>query len=153
MGAGRTGKYQTHVLPRFDEIKEWLELGATQKEICDQLGVNEKVFCKYKNEHKELNDLCQNSRRRPIQQIKAALMKRATGFYYTETTTVTSDKGIQTTTYNRYCIPDVSAASLLLKHWDKNEDGSAIWSNDPATLEIKKQELEIKKEHMESEGW
>lgn len=147
--AGRPDKYSTHVKPRFAEIAEWLELGATQKEICDQLGVNEKVFCKYKNEHKELNDLCKNSRRKPVQAIKAALYKRATGYHYTETTTVNNDKGVQITTYNKYLPPDPASAMILLKHWDKETE----WTQDPATLNLKKQELELKKEHMESEGW
>lgn len=147
--AGRPNKYETHVKSRFNEIEEWLELGATQKEICDQLGVNEKVFCKYKNEHKELNDLCKNARRKPVQQIKAALFKRATGYHYTETTTVNSDKGVQITTYNKYLPPDPASAMILLKHWDKETE----WTQDPATLNLKKQELELKKEHMESEVW
>lgn len=147
--AGRPDKYQTHVKPRFQEIAEWLELGATQKEICDQLGVNEKVFCRYKNEHKELSDLCKNARRKPVQQIKAALFKRATGYHYTETTTVNNDKGVQITTYNKYLPPDPASAMILLKHWDKETE----WTQDPATLNLKKQELELKKEHMESEVW
>ena len=53
--AGRPNKYFSHVQPRFEEITEWLEAGATEKEICDNLGVNPKVFCKYKNEYKELH--------------------------------------------------------------------------------------------------
>ena len=98
---------------------------------------------------KELNDLCKNSRRKPVQAIKAALYKRATGYHYTETTTVNNDKGVQITTYNKYLPPDPASAMILLKHWDKETE----WTQDPATLNLKKQELELKKEHMESEGW
>lgn len=147
--AGRPNKYYTHVRPRFEEITEWLEAGATEKEICDNLGINAKVFCKYKNEHKELSDLVKNARRKPVQEIKAALLKRAKGFYYTETTTVNSEKGVQITTYNKYSLPDPTAAMMLLKHWDKETE----WCADPATLELKKQELELKKKHLESEEW
>lgn len=147
--AGRPGKYESHVKARFEEIAEWLEAGATEKEICDNLGINAKVFCKYKNEHKELNDLVKNARRRPVQQIKAALFKRATGFHYTETTTVNSEKGTQTTTYNKYLPPDPASAMILLKHWDKETE----WTQDPATLKLKKEEFEFKKEHAESEVW
>ncbi len=147
--AGRPNKYYTHVKPRFNEITEWLESGATEKEICDNLGVNPKVFCKYKSEYKELNDLVKNARRRPVQQIKAALFKRATGFHYQETTTVMNDKGTQITTYNRYLPPDPTAAMMLLKHWDKETE----WCTDPATLKLKKEEFEFKKEHAESEDF
>lgn len=147
--AGRPNKYFTHVKPRFGEIAEWLESGATEKEICDNLGINAKVFCKYKNEHKELNDLVKNARRKPVQAIKAALFKRATGYHYTETTTVNSEKGTQTTTYNKYLPPDPASAMILLKHWDKETE----WTQDPATLKLKKEEFEYKKEHAESEVW
>lgn len=147
--AGRPNKYYSHVQPRFEEITEWLEAGATEKEICDNLGINAKVFIKYKQEHKELNDLVKNARRRPVQQIKAALFKRATGFHYTETTTVMSEKGTQVTTYNKYSPPDPTAGLILLKHWDKETE----WTQDPAQLKLKKEELEFKKEHAESEVW
>ena len=147
--AGRPGKYESHVKARFEEIAEWLEAGATEKEICDNLGINAKVFCKYKNEHKELNDLVKNARRRPVQQIKAALFKRATGYHYQETTTVMSEKGTQVTTYNKYLPPDPASAMILLKHWDKETE----WTQDPATLKLKKEEFEFKKEHAESEVW
>lgn len=147
--AGRPNKYYSHVQPRFEEITEWLEAGATEKEICDNLGINAKVFCKYKNEHKELNDLVKNARRRPVQQIKAALFKRATGFHYTETTTVMSEKGTQVTTYNKYSPPDPTAGLILLKHWDKETE----WTQDPAQLKLKKEEFNFKKEHAESEVW
>ena len=147
--AGRPNKYFTHVKPRFEEIAEWLEAGATEKEICDNLGINNKVFCKYKNEYKELNELVKNARRRPVQQIKAALFKRATGYHYQETTTVMSEKGTQVTTYNKYLPPDPASAMILLKHWDKETE----WTQDPATLKLKKEEFEFKKEHAESEVW
>lgn len=147
--AGRPNKYYSHVLPRFEEIAEWLEAGATEKEICDNLGVNPKVFCKYKNEYKALNDLVKNARRKPVQAIKAALFKRATGYHYTETTTVNNEKGTQVTTYNKYLPPDPASAMILLKHWDKETE----WTQDPATLKLKKEEFEFKKEHAESEVW
>ena len=147
--AGRPNKYFSHVKPRFNEITEWLEMGATEKEICDQLGINPKVFCKYKNEHKELSDLVKNSRRKPVQQIRAALFKRATGFHYTETTTVMSEKGTQVTNYNKYLPPDPAAGLILLKHWDKETE----WTQDPAQLKLKKEEFGFKKEHAESEAW
>ena len=147
--AGRPGKYESHVKSRFEEIAEWLEAGATEKEICNNLGINAKVFCRYKNEHKELSDLIKNARRRPVQQIKAALFKRATGYHYQETTTVMSEKGTRVTTYDKYLPPDPASAMILLKHWDKETE----WTQDPATLKLKKEEFEYKKEHAESEVW
>ena len=36
---------------------------------------------------------------------------------------------------------------ILLKHWAREEG----WTNDPQSLELKKEELELKKEKQESE--
>ena len=89
MKTGRPSKYETHVKPRFAEIKEWLKAGATDKEIALNLDINAKVLCKYKNQFNELNELFKNGRISAVQDIKAALYKRATGFHYTERKKVT----------------------------------------------------------------
>lgn len=148
--AGRPNKYDSNVKPRFEEIKEWLQQGATDKEIAENLGIHKSVFCKYKNEYKELNELCKNSRKKVIQDIKAALFKRATGFHYVETKVIEDDEGKwKKETSTKYSVPDPASAMILLKHWDKENE----WTQDPASLELKKQELELKKKHMESEDW
>lgn len=160
--AGRPNKYETHVKPRFAEITEWLQIGATEKEIAENLGVNPKVFIRYKQQYSELNDLIKKGRKQPVQAIKAALFKRATGFTYTESKVVHKQivlKGedeedvpatlVQTEVYTKAALPDPTAAMMLLKHWDKEME----WTSDPASLELKKEELELKKKHMESEEW
>ena len=147
---GRPSKYESNVKPRFAEIKEWLKNGATDKEIAQNLGVNAKVFCRYKSEYSDLNELVKNGRQTAVQEIKAALFKRATGFIYQEKKTVVSEKnGLTIETYEKYSAPDPASAMILLKHWDK--DGG--WTQDPQQLELKKQELELKKKHLESEDW
>ena len=148
--AGRPNKYETNVKPRFSEITEWLQIGATEKEIAENLGVNHKVFIKYKQQYKELNELVKNGRKKPVQAIKAALFKRATGFTYTETKVTEDNEGNwKKETMTKAALPDPTAAMMLLKHWAKDEG----WTSDPASLELKKEELEIKKKHMESEDW
>lgn len=160
--AGRPNKYETNVKPRFDEITEWLKIGATEKEIAENLGVNQKVFGRYKKQFSELNALIKKGRKEPVEAIKSALYKRAIGFTYTEKKVIRKkillngdDEGsipadlVQIEEYTKYAAPDPTAAMMLLKHWDK-ETG---WTSDPQTLELKKQELEIKKEHLEKEDW
>lgn len=143
---GRPSKYETDVKPRFAEITEWLNAGATDKEIAENLGLNKSTFCEYKKQFKELNELIKNGRRKAIQAIKAALFKRATGFTYEERTVTDSEKnGLTVQTVTKTALPDPACAMILLKHWDK-EGG---WTNDPATLALKKEELEIKKKQAE----
>ena len=145
---GRPSKYETDVKPRFDEITEWLNAGATDKEIAENLGLNKSTFCEYKKQYPELNELIKNGRKKAILAIKAALFKRACGFKYEEKTVVDSEKnGVTVTITTKQVLPDPASAMILLKHWDK-EGG---WTNDPATLALKKEELEIKKK--QSEEW
>lgn len=148
--SGRPSKYETNVKPRFNEILEWLEIGATEKEIAENLGINNKVFCKYKKQYKELNELVKSGRKKPVQAIKAALFRRATGFNYTEIKFTEDDEGHwKKETITKYALPDPASGMILLKHWDKDEG----WTNDPASLELKKEELELKKKQLESEEW
>ena len=93
MKSGRPSKYESNVKPRFAEIKEWLKAGATDKEIAQNLGINPKVLCKYKNQFNDLNELFKNGRITAVQEIKAALFKRATGFNYTETKVTEDSEG------------------------------------------------------------
>lgn len=147
---GRPNKYKECVKPRFNEILEWLQLGATEKEIAENLGVNNKVFCKYKKDYPELNELIKTGRKKPVQAIKAALFKRATGFQYQEVKVTEDNEGYRKTeTITKTALPDPTSAMMLLRHWDKENE----WTNDPAVLELKKQELELKKKHLESEVW
>lgn len=148
--AGRPSKYETDVKPRFEEIKEWLQLGATDKEIAENLGIHKGVLCKYKTQYKELNELIKNGRKKPVEAIKAALFKRATGMYYTEEKFTEDDEGHwKKETTKKYSVPDPTAALMLLKHWDREQE----WTSDPASLKLKKEELEFKKQQIESEEW
>lgn len=151
---GRPNKYDSHVKPRFLEIEEWLKIGATEKEIAENLGINKGMMCEYKKRYKEFAELIKNGRKQPVQAIKAALYKKAVGFKYTERTITESDKnGITVQTFEKYSLPDPTAAMMLLKHWDKDDNGNSKWTQDPASLELKKKELELKEKHLESEVW
>lgn len=169
--AGRPSKYEQQVKPRFEEIKEWLNTGATDKEIAENLGVNKATICEYKKRYPEFNELLKKGRKAPVQAIKAALFKRATGFVYSEKKTIIEriklpeevrefldDNGfdylfrpevVRTEIYEKTALPDPASAMILLKHWDK-ETG---WTNDPQSLDLKRQELELKKKRIESEVW
>ena len=159
--SGRPSKYDSDVKPRFEEIKEWLKIGATDKEVAENLGINKATMCEYKKKYSEFNELIKSGRKQPVQAIKAALFKRATGFSYSEkkeirkSIVITEDDEkipaelVQTETYTKYALPDPASAMILLKHWDKENE----WTNDPASLELKKQEFEFKKKHIESEDW
>lgn len=162
----RPNKYETHVKSKFDDIKKWLELGATEKEIAKNLGIAESTFMDYKNKFPEFSEFLKENRKKPVQEIKAAMLKRALGFQYTEKKTIKQKTVIvgmdeeeipavviRTEETVKTALPDPTCGLILLKHWDKDKDGNAKWTSDPASLEIKKEELKIKKEQAENESW
>ena len=147
---GRKNKYLTDVKPRFDEIAEMCKLGATDKEIAENLGIHKATFCDYKNRYSEFNELIKRSRQNPILQIKKALFKRACGFKYSEKKIITNEAGeVKEEEYIKYALPDPASAMILLKHWARDEG----WTNDPAQLAIKKKELELKEKALQAEDW
>lgn len=162
---GAPSKYETHVKARFNEINEWLSLGATEKEIWTNLGIHKSTFYDYKAKHKEFSDLLKKGRKKPVEEIKAAMLKRAKGFQYEEKKVITQRieyedgetiipaKLVKTEITTKTALPDVAAGLVLLKHWDKDENGKAKWTGDPASLEIKRKELELKEKQAESEAW
>lgn len=163
---GAPSKYETHVKPRFDEIREWLELGATEKEIYTNLGISKDSWIDYKSKKTELIDLIKEGRKNPVNQIKKAMLKRALGFQYEEKKVITQKividgqddvpipaKVIKTEITTKTALPDVAAGLVLLQHWDKDDDGNSKWSRDPANLEIKKQELKLKEKQAENDNW
>ena len=153
MAKGRPSKYLTVVKPRFDEIEQWVRMGCTDKEIAKALGVGITVFCGYKKDYPELKELISRTRQNNIDALKAALYKKAVGFTYEETETVYDGVNTKTITRTRVSLPSESAALILLKHWDRNDDGSAKWYNDPATYKLKEKEYLLKKETFEQESW
>ena len=158
---GAPSKYETHVKARFTEINKWLSLGATDKEIWNNLGIHKSTFYDYKAKHKEFSDLLKNGRKKPVEEIKAAMLKRATGFQYEEKKVITQRieyedgeeiipaKLVRIETTTKTALPDVAAGLVLLKHWDK-ESG---WTTDPQSLELKKKELELKEKQAEENNW
>ena len=146
----RPSKYESNIKPRFDEIKKWLELGATEKEIASNLGIAESTYFKLKKDNKEFSEFIKNNRKNPVIQIKAAMYKRAIGFQYSEIKTIVDDDGkTRKETTVKTALPDTTAGLILLKHWDKDVE----WTGDPASLKLKKQELELKKQQAEKEDW
>jgi hypothetical protein len=69
--SGRPNKYDSDVKPRFEEIKEWLKIGATDREIADNLGINKANMCEYKKKYSEFNELIKSGRKQPVQAISA----------------------------------------------------------------------------------
>lgn len=150
---GRKSAYEVSIKPRFAEISEWLANGATEKQIAYNLGIGYSTFNKYKVEKKEFAELLKNGRRSLVLKLRGKLVEKALGFDYEESKTTTKiepDGGITTTTerMHKKALPDVAALNLCLKNYD-----SENWANDPQALELRREELDLKKKQIEKEEW
>ena len=150
---GRRGLYETHIAPNFDKIDKMLNDGASEKQVAEALGVSYPSWNNYKVKYKEFGELCNKPRTRLIDDLRSALVKRALGFNYEEKKIYKKkDEDGKEVTYieitTKYALPDVAAINLGLKNYDKEN-----WANDPQSLELKKQELEIRKMQAEMKDW
>ena len=152
--AGRPNKYLTDVRPRFDEIRGWVKEGITDKDIAKLLGINKSTLVDYKNKYPELNELMKTERQKNVEELKKTLYKKAMGFQYTETEVTEDAEGnVKRKTITKTALPSETAILILLKHWDKDEEGKPKWMNDPATFKLKTEELQFKKESFENNNW
>lgn len=150
---GRKSAYETIIKPRFPDILKWLQNGATEKQIADNIGISQATWCKYKSEIVEFAEFIKKGRESLVTQLRGALVKRAMGFEYTEQKKYSKRdpdgnvyQYVEETT--KTALPDVAALNLCLKNYDS--DG---WANDPQQLRIKEKELELRREIAEKDNW
>lgn len=148
MAKGRKNKYHTHIKPYLKEIPEMLQ-SMTEEQIAKKLGVAYSSWNKYKLEFSELSEVIKKGNTSLVGELKSVLKKRAKGFQYEERK-ITKEHGVivKEEIYVKSALPDVASINLLLKNYDKEN-----WSNDPQALEIRKQELELKKRQVDATVW
>lgn len=150
-------KYDTHVKPRLNEIKQWVEDGATDTEMIKALEVSRPAFYKYIKQHEELDQIIKEGRTAKVKELKAVLFKKALGGQRVSKEEYELDESTGEMVLVKQIIANdpanLTAIMILLKHWDKNEDGTCKWFNEPAAIEIKQKELELKREIAEENNW
>ena len=151
--AGRRNLYETNIQPNFEKIDKMLNDGASEKQCAEAFGVSYPSWNNYKQKYKEFDNLCRKPRTNLIEDLRSALVKRALGFSYEEKKQYIKEdddgnKAKYTEITTKYALPDVAAINLSLKNYDKEN-----WANDPQTLELKRQELELRKSIAEMKDW
>lgn len=146
-------KYEPYVLPRFDEIRKWLEDGLTERQIARNLGVSKTSFEAYKRKHPDFLALIKRGRGALIRELENALVKRALGYEYIEEKTyVKKDADGNETKYvertTKHMAPDVGALAILLKNKDKEN-----WTDNPQMIELRRQMLELEREKARMAQW
>lgn len=124
----------------------------TEAQIAEKLGISVASFENYKKQYPELQKVLQNGKQSLIEELKNTLKKKAKGFYYEETrTSIRKENGKEVQVvekFKKYAQPDTGAIHLLLKNLDES------WRNDDkATLDLKREKMELEKERAENENW
>ena len=154
----RPGKKST-VVKDLDKIKKWAENGLTMAQIAAKLGVSESTLYKYKAELPELQDAIKKGRLEAVREIENAMYRSAVGYtrkikQYQKVKRCIYENGKKEKEWEEmvefeveeYYPPDNTAGIFLLKNWGK-------YSNEPATTELRKKELELRKKQVENDLW
>lgn len=114
----RPSKYETHVAPRLEEVKDWVRNGATDEEVIRKLGISERSFYEYKKEFSQFSQSLKESKEVVDSQVESALLKRALGYEYDETTRERNDKGelVVTKVVHKQVVPDTTAQIFWMKN-------------------------------------
>lgn len=141
---GRPNKYNTHIKPHLKQIAEWKKNGATDDQICEQIGVSKSVFYAAKAKYPEFSEALKNSRTAFVADLRGELAKLAFKHTLKTKKVYTKTEGGNAVTYQEVTEKevdgDIAAIHLLLKNLDRDN-----WAENPQAMDIKKQELELKK--------
>lgn len=111
-------QYDSKVKPKLILIESWARNGLTDEQIAKNLGISKTTFYKYLKEHNELSELLKRSKEVVDIQVENALLKRALGYSYKETTKERLEDGsIQVTkVVEKEVAPDTTAQIFWLKN-------------------------------------
>lgn len=141
---GRPNKYESHIKPFLKQIAEWKKNGATDEQVCEQLGVSKSVFYAAKVKYSEFAEVLKNSRENFIADLRGELARLAFKHNLETVKVYSKTEDGKTVTYkektSKEVDGDIAAIHLLLKNLDKDN-----WADNPQSLKIKQQELELKK--------
>lgn len=143
---GRKSKYDEYIKPHLNQIREWKKTGATDEKIAAALCVALSSYSEYKKKYPELAEANKSGVANLVMDLRGELAKNAFR-HKLETKKVYQKKDVATGKLTQYTEittkevdGDIAAINLLLKNLDRD------WSNDPQNLELRRQELELRKE-------
>lgn len=149
---GRKSVYDTVIFPNINKIEEWVKSGATEKQICEALGISVSAFNVHKKKM-ELKEALKKGRSSLVLDLRSEMIKKA--FKHTletKKTYVTQDENGSTRKHTEITTKEVDgdtgALHLLLKNYDKDN-----WKNDWDSYELKQAELELKKKLADDKDW
>lgn len=158
--AGRKHQYYKQVQPFLSQIDQWLNNGATEKQVAKALNIAYSSWNNYKVQFEELKALCDKPRVNVVLNARGSLVKKSEGF----THTVRRPIKLKETIYENgkkvkvierlefyddvtYYPPDTTAIFGVLNLYDDE------YVKDKKAYELKREELDLKKKVVEDGLW
>lgn len=138
-------------------IESWASDGLTNEQIAKNIGVSRQTLDNWCKKHVDIFDSIKKGREPVVRELENALVKKAKGFEYEETTTEiwaddNGNKKQKVSKHKKYSPPDSSALMFLLKNYkpDKYRNYNELTKR-KIEAEIKKLEVEAEKAIQEAE--
>ena len=123
------------------KIQGWARDGLIDEQIAHNMGITTKTLYEWKNKYGEISEALKKGKEVVDRQVENALLKRALGYTYDETT---YEDGVETKRVTKEVAPDTTAQIFWLKNrkpaeWrDKIEQQQTVTIQDDGFLEALK---------------
>lgn len=123
------------------KIQGWARDGLIDEQIAHNMGITTKTLYEWKNKYGEISEALKKGKEVVDRQVENALLKRALGYTYDETT---YEDGVETKRVTKEVTPDTTAQIFWLKNrkpteWrDKIEQQQTVTIQDDGFLEALK---------------
>lgn len=99
------------------KIEGWARDGLTDEQIADNIGIRRPTLYDWKNKYPDISDALKKGKEVIDRQVENALLKRALGYEYIETTKELTDLGLTVTKQvTKQVSPDTTAQIFWLKN-------------------------------------
>lgn len=99
------------------KLEGWARDGLTDEQIAHNMGISRKTLAEWKNKYSDISDTLKKGKEIVDIQVENALLKRALGYEYVETTKELTDLGLTVTKQvTKQVAPDTTAQIFWLKN-------------------------------------
>lgn len=158
---GRPNAWETIIKPAIEDgtlEKLAKQAGMTKRKIAKAIGVSYSVFMQCQKDFTELQDIFKRARVSQMEELETAMKKEAVGYWITETKTTRrkdeSGKMVAVVEeYKKWCRPSATLQIFLACNISNQKDykGKIKYDRDPIATQLRRDELEYRKEKQADE--
>lgn len=148
------------IADNLQNIEEWSQNGLTIKQIASNLGLSDRTLYRHMSQSdSQLSQSVKKGRDIAVKEIEGAMFKSAVGYTrinkkYYKIKKIEYENGKKLREWEElvaheeevYYPPDDTAGIFLLKNWGG-------YTNEPKTIELRKEEIELRKKQVEASLW